>query len=85
MPELMIFAGCNGAGKTTAAKVFLPDLFSIIEFINADYIASGISLFNHEAAAIEAGRIFLKRFEEIVSNNLSYAIETTLSGKGYLS
>lgn len=55
-----------------------------MEFINADYIAAGISPFNHESAAIEAGRIFLERMDDLVLNNISFAIETTLAGRTYI-
>jgi predicted ABC-type ATPase len=36
MPEIFIIAGCNGAGKTTAAFSLLPETFSTTEFVNAD-------------------------------------------------
>lgn len=84
MPELMIFAGCNGAGKTTAAKVFLPQFTHIQEFINADNIASGLSPFNPESVAIDAGRYLIDRFDLLVSKKLNFAIETTLAGKSYI-
>jgi len=56
MPEMYIIAGCNGAGKTTAAYDLLPDVFNTIEFINADEIARGLSPFNPSGVAIQAGR-----------------------------
>lgn len=37
--KLYIIAGCNGAGKTTASRLLLPDLIECTEFINADEIA----------------------------------------------
>jgi len=36
MPDIYIIAGCNGAGKTTAAYNLLPHVFNAIEFVNAD-------------------------------------------------
>jgi len=36
-------AGCNGAGKTTAAFTLLPELLACREFVNADEIARGLS------------------------------------------
>jgi predicted ABC-type ATPase len=59
--NLFIIAGCNGAGKTTASFTILPEMLECREFINADEIARGISPFNPEGAAIEAGKIMLKR------------------------
>ncbi len=51
MPELFIIAGCNGAGKTTAAYNLLPEVFQTIEFVNADEIARGINKNDVESAA----------------------------------
>lgn len=59
MPTMYIIAGPNGAGKTTAAYSLLPDVFTTVEFINADEIARGLSPFNPEGAAFSAGRIML--------------------------
>ncbi len=56
-PTLYIIAGCNGAGKTTASYSVLPDLLNCREFVNADEIAKGLSPFNPESVAIEAGRL----------------------------
>ena len=36
MPEIFIIAGCNGAGKTTAAYNLLPTVFHTTAFVNAD-------------------------------------------------
>ena len=60
MPTMYIIAGPNGAGKTTAAYTLLPKIFETVEFVNADEIARGISPFNSEAAAFQAGRISWK-------------------------
>jgi len=40
-PTLYIIAGCNGAGKTTFAKKFLPSI-DVVRFLNADEIARGL-------------------------------------------
>ena len=42
-PTLYIIAGCNGAGKTTASMVVLPEILDCREFVNADEIAKGLS------------------------------------------
>ncbi|MDY6822239.1 MAG: zeta toxin family protein [Thermodesulfobacteriota bacterium] len=78
-----IIAGPNGAGKTTFANEFLPIEAGCLNFINADLIAGGLSPFQPEKVAIEAGRIMLRQMDEFVSNNESFAFETTFSGKGY--
>ena len=73
MPDLYIIGGPNGAGKTTAAFKLLPDVFKTIEFINADEIARGISPFNPEGVAIQAGRIMLQRIETLLNEGKSFA------------
>ena len=85
MPNLYIIAGCNGAGKTTASYTILPEVLNCREFVNADNIAAGISPFNPESVALEAGRIMLNRINELLSANVDFALETTLSTKSYVS
>jgi predicted ABC-type ATPase len=64
--NLYIIAGCNGAGKTTAAFTILPEILLCKEFINADEIARGLSPFQPETVAFEAGRIMLNRIDELL-------------------
>lgn len=52
---LYIISGCNGAGKTTASFTILPEILKCKEFVNADEIAKGLSPFQPEKMAIEAG------------------------------
>jgi len=82
--KLYIIAGPNGAGKTTASYTILPEIFYCKEFVNADEIARGISPFNPEKVAIQAGKILLSRINKLVDNGISFAVETTLSTKLYL-
>lgn len=82
--KIIIIAGPNGAGKTTFARTFLPVDAGIVRFINADLIAAGLSPFVPEAAAIRAGRLMLEEVKQCVAKGESFAIETTLSGLGYL-
>lgn len=85
MPNLYIIAGCNGAGKTTASYTVFPEVLNCQEFVNADSIAAGISPFNVEGVAIEAGRIMLSRIEHLLNAREDFAIETTLATKSYVS
>lgn len=84
MKNLYIIAGCNGAGKTTVAYHILPDLLKCKEFVNADEIAKGLSPFQPEKATYTAGKIMTKRIEELLEQEKSFAIETTLSAITYL-
>src|SRR5690554_7052837 len=81
--KLYIIAGCNGAGKTTASFTILPEILDCKEFVNADEIAKGLSPFQPEKVAFEAGRIMLGRINELLKNNENFAFETTLSTKSY--
>lgn len=80
---LYIICGPNGAGKTTASYSVLPKILHCKEFVNADEIARGLSPFNPENVAIEAGRIMLNRIKELLSRNKSFSIETTLATRSY--
>ena len=83
MPILYIIAGPNGAGKTTSAESLLPNVLNCIEFVNADLIAKGISPYNTEAVAVQAGRIMLQRINELRQAKIDFVIETTLSTLSY--
>ena len=82
--NLYIISGCNGAGKTTASYTVLPEILNCKEFVNADEIANGLSPFNPESVAIEAGRLMLKRIEQLLNREKTFSIETTLATKSYI-
>ena len=83
--NLYIISGCNGAGKTTASYTVLPEILDCREFVNADEIARGLSPFNSESMAIEAGRLMLKRIEELLEKEETFSIETTFATKSYIN
>lgn len=85
MPNLYVIAGCNGAGKTTASYTILPEILDCKEFVNADNIAAGLSPFNPERVALEAGRIMLSRIHDLLEERADFAFETTLSTRSYVS
>jgi predicted ABC-type ATPase len=84
-PIVYILAGPNGAGKSTFAKLFLPEYADCKEFVNADLIAAGLSPFNPESLAIEAGRLMLERIETLARSRVDFGFETTLSGRSHAS
>jgi predicted ABC-type ATPase len=80
---IYIIAGCNGAGKTTASFTLLPEVLDCREFVNADEIARGLSPFQPEKVALEAGRIMLHRVDELLGRGETFALETTLATRLY--
>jgi len=82
-PNLVVLAGPNGAGKSTAALVLLRGALHVDEFVNADTIARGLSAFNPESAALEAGRTMLKRLDELAAARANFAFETTLASRSF--
>jgi len=83
--NIYIIAGCNGAGKTTASFTILPEILKVREFVNADNIAAGLSPFNVESVAFEAGRIMLQRIQQLMEAKENFAFETTLATRSYVS
>lgn len=81
-PRVVIFAGPNGAGKSTHADAILAAL-GIETFVNADYIARGLSGRNTDAVAFEAGRIMLKRLRQLSEAKADFAFESTLSSRTF--
>jgi predicted ABC-type ATPase len=85
MANVIILAGPNGAGKTSSAPALLRDELRVAEFVNADVIARGLSGFSADRVAVEAGRIMLRRLDELAIAKQDFAFETTLSGRAFLS
>ncbi len=83
-PTIYVIAGCNGAGKTTFAKEFLPKEVKCLRFLNADEIARGLSPFKPSASAVQAARLLLTQVEECLRRRETFALESTLSGKTYI-
>lgn len=83
-PTIYVIAGCNGAGKTTFAKDFLPHEVKCLRFYNADEIARGLSPLDPPAGAIKAGRLLLSEVRESIKRYETFAVESTLSGRTYV-
>ena len=81
-PRLVIFAGPNGAGKSTHADAILTAL-GIKTFVNADFIARGLSGRNTDAVNFEAGRIMLTRLRQLAGAGEDFAFESTLSSRTF--
>jgi predicted ABC-type ATPase len=83
-PTIYVIAGCNGAGKTTFAKQFLPHEVKCLRFLNADEIARGLSPLKPSAGAVQAGRLLLTQIEDCLRRRETFALESTLSGMTYI-
>lgn len=81
-PRVVVFAGPNGAGKSTHADAILATL-GIETFVNADFIARGLSGRNTQAVAFEAGRIMLRRLGQLAEARKDFAFESTLSSRTF--
>ena len=77
-PELIIIGGANGSGKTTFAREIVAQ--TGIEYLGADEIAAELNPAAPETVAIEAARIFSRRFGEYLNSGESVLVESTLSG-----
>lgn len=78
-----MLAGPNGAGKTTVAPALLQGALRVSEFVNADIIAQGLSVFNPQKTAFQAGRLMLKRLQQLAAERVDFAFETTLASRSF--
>lgn len=83
-PRCLLIAGPNGAGKTTFAREYLPTDARVLNFVNADLIASGLSPLRPELAAVAAARLMLDEIDRLVERGADFAWESTLSGLGHV-
>ena len=82
-PLCVIIGGPNGAGKTTFAREFLPNEAGLLNYINVDLIAAGLSPLQPHKAALIAGKLFLAELDRLVTARASFSFETTFSGRNY--
>jgi predicted ABC-type ATPase len=82
-PSVIVLAGPNGAGKSTLAPVLLRGKLGVTEFVNADVIARGLSAFDPDRVALQAGRIMLERLRELAERRETFAFETTLASRSF--
>ncbi len=81
MPTIYVIAGPNGVGKTTFADMYLPNFIRELEFVNANLIAKGLSPYDPDSVAMEAGRVAIERIRQLISGWRSFTWETTMSGR----
>jgi predicted ABC-type ATPase len=84
-PVFLMIAGPNGAGKTTTAMHLLPEVLHIRHFVNADLVAKGLSPFDPMLADLQAGKLMVKKIHELTECRESFAVETTLASRSFVS
>jgi predicted ABC-type ATPase len=77
-PQLIIIGGANGSGKTTLAREFVR--LENYTYLGADEIAGELNAQQPEQVAIEAARVFSRKFGEYLEKKESLIVESTLSG-----
>jgi predicted ABC-type ATPase len=65
------------------APSLLRGVLKVAEFVNADVVATGLSAFHPERAAIMAGRVMLGRIRDLARQRSSFAFETTLASRSF--
>jgi predicted ABC-type ATPase len=81
-PRFTVVAGANGCGKTTLTSD--PDFFRKIPVLDPDAIGRTLQSTLPSTFPIASARQVLRSAERHISRGESFAVETTLSGKGYL-
>ena len=77
-------SGLQRCRKNDCVLYRTTEMLGCKEFVNADEIAKGLSPFNPESVAIEAGRLMLQRMDDLLSEGSDFAFETTLSTRSYV-
>ena len=80
--EVIVVGGPNGAGKTTFVTQFLSEL--PYPYLSADAIAARINPTRPESVQTQAGREFLAQLADCIEREVSFIIESTLSGRSLL-
>ena len=69
-PEILVFAGPNGSGKTTVTR--LATLVGV--YVNADEVKNALN-----CSALEAAKIAEKKRETMISERATFTFETVVS------
>lgn len=80
-PIAVVLGRPNGAGKSTAAPRLLRGSLGVVEFLNADLIARGLSPFDPEGAALAASGVLLERMDSLANSRVSFGMESTLAAR----
>jgi predicted ABC-type ATPase len=80
-PSVVVLGGPNGSGKSTSAPRLLRESLKVEHFVNADALAQGLSAFKPEEVALDAGRIMLRRLDQLGDQRKTFAFESTLASQ----
>lgn len=81
MPSYTIFAGVNGAGKTSIYKSIYYDENRDEKRINTDEMVARLGSWEDKNLQIQCGKEAVKLIKEYISKGISFNQETTLCGK----
>lgn len=81
MPSYTIFAGVNGAGKTSIYKSIYYDENKDEKRINTDEMVARLGSWENKNLQIQCGKEAVKLIKEYILNGISFNQETTLCGK----
>lgn len=84
-PQLFVFAGVDGAGKTTFYYNELEKGKLFDYRINIYEIVSSFGDWKNEKDQIRASKIAIKQRKSFLKNKYSFNLETTLSGSSSLN
>jgi predicted ABC-type ATPase len=82
-PRLTVIAGANGSGKTTLTRLNQID-FREFPLLDPDAISKALHPTAPGTSAVAAARKVLNSARQHIEKGESFAVETTLSGQGYL-
>lgn len=81
MPSYTIFAGVNGAGKTSIYKSVYYDENKDEKRINTDEMVARLGSWENKNLQMQCGKEAVKPIKEYLSKGISFNQETTLCGK----
>jgi len=84
MKRYTLFAGVNGAGKTSIYKSVFFNEDYVGKRINTDEMVARIGSWQDNNLQIKAGREAVKMIQYYIKNDISFHQETTLSGKSII-
>ena len=79
MKRYILFAGCNGTGKSTL--YLTNDMFLDMPRVNMDEIVREFGSWKNQADVFKAGRIAISKISEYFKTGTSFNQEVTLCGQ----